>query len=373
MKKEILILFVIFFSSFVSASLGITPAKHEIDFLPGEGREFIFMALSDDPNKEIEIYLEGDLAQYGKVSKTKVYGSESFKVTLFLPESIEKPGEHSLIVRAKEAALEGEFLGSQIIVGALIKVFVPYPGKYAEISLKVPNGNWNDLIPIEVSVFNKGRENLIINSFYIEFLTDNKDKIYTMPLNLTSIDVLGEKNFKRQLNTSDFKPGNYEAAALLDYGGEKIAKVNQTFRVGSLFVNITNFTTIIEKKGIQKFHADIESMWNSNLENVFADVVISNISGEVFYFRTPPVNLEPWSRAILESYIDTEKLEEGIYDLGINLSYMKSYSYAYGKLKIKKSDNILKIVIATASLLLIIFTAFIIIKFARKKFRNSKK
>src|SRR3989344_294429 len=143
MRRVVFLLFMaaFLFVNIVSASLGISPAKQEINFVPGESYEFSFIVSSDDPNRKIELYLAGDIPQYATLSKTSIVGAESFKVIINLPEGGITPGKHSIIVRGREQSPENQFIGTRIDIGAPINIFVPYPGQYAELSLNIPTGN----------------------------------------------------------------------------------------------------------------------------------------------------------------------------------------------------------------------------------------
>ncbi len=347
----------------VSASLGITPAKIDIDFKPGEKYDFSFVVISDDPNKEIELYLEGDMAEYGKVIPSKVVGTSSFRVKVNLPQSVEKPGVHSIIVRAKEAPPENQFIGSQIIIGALIKISVPFPGKYAVLSLNLKDINEGQELPVELKVDNKGKENLKINRAYVEFYTGG-EKIRTLDFSLMDIGSTEEGFFRKKMDTTGLKSGNYKARAYIDAG--KLFETNTSFRIGSLKVEVLNFTERLVIGGIQKYHIDIESGWNSDIGEVFADVNISNgLKNESF--RTPPINLPRWERKTLEGFIDTSNLK-GKYDVNLMLHYAGVNTLASGSLLIVGENYNLMIGLAIGAIVLVL----VIIIYIMYK-RNSKR
>ena len=66
-KREIflsILLVSIFFSSLTMASLGLSPAKIDVDFEPNLKETFDFRVRSDKGEQTIGIYAKGDLAEY---------------------------------------------------------------------------------------------------------------------------------------------------------------------------------------------------------------------------------------------------------------------------------------------------------------------
>ena len=363
-----LFLILVFLIKFTSASLGITPAIEDINFEPGKIREFTFSAYSDDPNKEIELYLDGDLKDYAVISKQKAIGSAAFKVTLNFPQSFDVPGKHALYVRAKEAPPEGQFIGTRIDVGALIRVFVPYPGRYLEMYLNVPDINVDEKLPVDLKFINRGRDNLELSEVYVDFFT-NGNKISNLDFSPIYLNVTEEKAFKKFLDTTSYKPGYYIAKAIANYGDA--SNVNKTFRIGSLFVNITNFTDSVIKGGIKKFYVGVESGWNGKIENVYAEVNITGSSKGDLVFRTPSVDLSPFEQKTIESFFDTEEYEAGKYNIKISLNYLGEKTIVEGILKISEVNYLLIGIIIAVLVLILIVVIIIFIK--RNKSRKYRK
>lgn len=328
---------VLFCMSFTTAALGISPAKKNIDFSPGAEYTFTYNVYSDTPDRKIEVYAEGDLAEYVSFSRTDLSGGGDVVVTLRLPDSIDTPGPHTLLIGAKELPTEQEFIGVAINIRAVIYVFVPYPGKYAEVELSVPDGNTGDKIPVQVYVINRGKEDITAETS-VAFKTLDGQTVETMTFLPLSIPVGHEDYFRKYLDTTNIKAANYIAEATVNYNGDQRV-VNQTFRVGSLFVNITNMTTRLQQRGIQKFFVGIESRWNNDLPEVYADVNVSNEAGSTV-FRTPSLDLPKWSRKELTGYLDTDVLE-GKYLTAVTLHYAGQTTLAHGELYVYKYSPLL--------------------------------
>lgn len=352
--------------SFVSASLGISPAKYETNFESNHKYTFKFDAISDSPEKEIEVYVEGDLSQYASLDKDKLIGGGSFQVNLILPEEVEKSGKNTLIVGVREIPSESEFIGTNVNIRAIVNVYVPYPGKYLEAQLNVPDANVGNLIPVELHVINRGKDSLEVSPVIL-FFDSQMNEAGRLTFQPATLNTSEDRYFRKYLNSSGLRPGNYIAQAKISYNGD-LFEVNRSFRIGSLFVNITDFTRELRKGGIRKYFVDVESKWNGELSEVFADVNLSN-GVENITFRTPSVTLKAWESKKIEGFLDTSDLE-GFYNTTVMLNYENKNSLAYGVLVVTAFNSLLWIGIGAVVIILTII-AFIV--FRKKLYKKNKK
>jgi hypothetical protein len=369
MKNGVLLFLLLIVLSGFASALGISPAKTDLHFVSGGEHEIIYNVRSDS-DREVEIYIDGDLSEYAKLSKTEIVGSGSFTVKIKFPEYVDIPGEHRIMVGVKEKPTEDYFLGTAININGYIKVLVPYPGRYAETVLKVSDGNVDSEIPVEVQVINRGKEDIDVD-VNVQFFTEFGEFVYNMPFSPATLVPTKDRYFRKFLNTIDFKPGNYFAESIVSYGD--VVRSNKTFRVGSLFVNVTNFTEKFIQGGIQKFNVDIESKWNANLQEVFADVNISNSTYSV-EFRTPSSDLDAWERKTLTGFLDTSELL-GKYDTKIVLHYLEEESQALGGLVVLR-DGLGRAYILWGVIAIVLIIGIVIIvwiKLRKNTFRGRKK
>ena len=242
-------------------------------------------------------------------------------------------------------------------------VNVPYPGKYAEVSLLIPNGNVNEKIPVEVKVVNRGVEPLTLGT-NVRFYDSNGDEIETMDFDSVDIGVGEEKFFRRFLDTNGYVAGNYIAEAVVKYGGEE-TRLNSTFRIGSLSVRVVNFTNELPKGGIYKFYVELESQWNSDLAEIYADVNFTK-DGNSIFFRTPSIDLKAWQRTSITGYVDTSEME-GTYNTNVTLRYSGQQTSAEGTLRIKEGLNVTVVSLIVAGILVVLGIFFVIWRFSRGK------
>ncbi|MDO8508512.1 MAG: hypothetical protein Q7S27_02390 [Nanoarchaeota archaeon] len=371
MKRGMLFLGIFLICLVRVQALGISPAITEIDFVPGQEYEFTFSVISESPDQIVEVKVGGDLVEYVKLSDDEVEGGGSFNLKLKLPVKAPRPGPNRISIILSEKKSEEKFIGTKIEIRGTIIVKVPYPGRYLEADFNLGDGNVDSSILVGVDLFNRGKESLYVNS-KVEFYEIGGDQsVHFMPFSPNMLEAGQSKNMQKVLNTSGMKPGNYIGKLTLDYGESLV--INRSFRIGYLFIKINNFTNELPRKDIQKFFIGIESQWNGQINNIYADVNISNSTKNIA-FRTPSITLEPWHTGLLEGFIDTRDLN-GAYDLNIVLNYMDQKTYGTGTLKIIEQDYNLGFIalIGGIAIIIVLLIIYFIWKSLRGKNSNGKR
>lgn len=341
----------VFFCSCVYA-LGIKPAKVEVNFIAGEKHEFNFQPIFPRGVDLVDITIEGDLVEYVTVDKTVVAPGESVVATLQFPDKIDKPGNYRIYIAAAEKIDSAGVIGSRAQVRGVIGVFVPYEGKYIEPLLNIPNANVDEKINVGLNLKNKGTLDALVSA-NVKISDFIGNEMASLSFGSEEVKSFGEKKISQELDTKGWKPSTYYAKTDINYDGPKI-DANATFNIGSLFVEVINYTDEIIKEGIQKYYINIKNGWNGNLGEVFADVNISNNMGGII-FRTPSVSLRAWSEVILEGFLDTSNLELGSHDVEIVLYYQGEKTIVQGKLDVvKKSSYLIWIVLGIVLIVLIV-------------------
>src|SRR4030042_2504269 len=109
MKKLMLILIALVLISNISA-LRITPAINELNFVPGLEAEITYI-VDNVLNRTLEIFTDGDLAEYVKFDKNRLSESGAFTATIKLPDEIEIPGKKRTYIGIKEIVPDAELKG----------------------------------------------------------------------------------------------------------------------------------------------------------------------------------------------------------------------------------------------------------------------
>ncbi|MAE49475.1 hypothetical protein CMI48_01470 [Candidatus Pacearchaeota archaeon] len=328
----------VLFAGLASAALGISPAKLTYDFVPGMEHEIEYTVISDRPDQVAFVYSEGALGELVGVSREKVVGEEQFVATLRFPQTMGKPGRHRIYVVASEQKAEGiEPLGSAVTVRAVIEVFVPYPGQYVDVALDVSNGNVDETIPLVLKLESLGTENVTVSP-RVEVFDRDGTQVATRGFDSFLLPSRERKDVHAEMSTMGWKPGEFLAVGKASFAGQT-NDVNKTFLVGSLFVNVTNHTErLVRQEGIQKFLVNVESRWNGALDEVFAEVNLSNEEGSVFV-KTPSVSLRPWEFAELVAFVDTDELD-GVYQSEIVVRYAGVSTRVFGLLEVGSAEQV---------------------------------
>jgi hypothetical protein len=192
-------------------------------------------------------------------------------------------------------------------------------------------------------------------------------KFEPVPINTTEYDY-----FRRYLNTDNLKPDNYIAEAVIDYSGLK-QQVNATFRVGNLYVNITDFTKNLTAEEINPFIIKVKSNWNGNIKGVYADVKILNDTFETT-FRTPQIELNAWEEKNITGYFEAKGLKGGEYKLEITLNYLNKNTFSSGTLFVKgKAMSKIWIIAGVIAVLIALIGIYLIAKRLKKSKRKKRR
>lgn len=375
MKNKVLFAWIGITISFILAissvgAMGVSPPRVDIDFHPNTVQTIDFYIFHAAEDRKVIVNVEGELGKYVTLNKNEFYGEGKLRVTINFPSNIETPGGNVIYITIAEEPAQNQFIGTAITIRAGIVVHVPYPGKYIEYGLNVPNGNVDSKIPIELQVINRGTESLTIDPV-ITFYDSVMKEMHQMTFNPISLNTNEYDYFRRYLDTTGWKQGNYFAEAIIDYSGEK-KSINATFKVGNLFVNVTDFTTNISEGEINKFLIKTKSNWNEDLTGIYADVTIFNDTTRAS-FRTPQIELKAWGEKTIESYFDATGIAPGEYNVEVKLSYSGQNTFAFGKLMvIAKPVGMMKRIIYISVIVLLVAAALAASYVIARRFKKKK-
>lgn len=331
----------------IAYSVGISPAEVNINFEPNLERTVTYNVRSNMAKPMYVLaQVTGSLSEYASLDKNEVYLEPGeygqFKVHIKLPKSIDRPGYHIISFIATESQGTGGTVGARGEVISLIRIFVQYPGKYLGIELQASDAKIGDDVNFKVKLRNLGKEMVNSASAVIDIYDENK-KIASVNTNEKSVEVLKDAELTAKWNTKGQKPGNYRAVAKVRYD-EKTGEAEDSFRIGTLNVKIIEFTREVYEKQANEFRIKIESEWNDPVENLFADVKVSDEGREMTSFTASEKLLKQWEIKDVIGYLDGNDLEVGEYDVNIVMTFNeigedeKYESRASGKINVLKSE-----------------------------------
>ncbi len=327
-----LLLFIIFFSAistFVNA-IGITPARSLINFESNiEAKGSFNIINNEEKTMKVTLHVNGDLSQYIRLSQLIIElspeeKSKQIDFILKLPQEIQEPGIHDINIIAQEIPIEAEKQGAFIVatigLQTQIRILVPYPGKYIEANLDVYEANVNEEVSFVTSVKNIGKEDISEAGAVIEIRGPTNELIDKIESQEESISPQHRKDLLAYWTPTN--PGSYHAAAIVNYDG-KILTVEKTFDVGGSYIDIKEiFVKEYQIGDIAKFNIILENRAEKTIDNVYAEMIITDQTGKVIsQFNSPAINLEPLKETVLLSYWDTEGLVSGIYSARLIIHY----------------------------------------------------
>ncbi|MBN2330684.1 MAG: hypothetical protein JXC85_02615 [Candidatus Aenigmarchaeota archaeon] len=320
-------------SAGLASALGVTPGRTTVDFEPGLEKKLSFTITNNEHKKfDAYIYIEGDLSEYITLDRDilsfeETDNSKGVEYTVRLPERIDTPGDHwAKIITLELPKGFSESEGNMQVTGTVavihqLRVKVPYPGRYVQLDLLVQDAPPNESVRFFVKLYNLGKEDIASARATIQILGPTNEVIDTIETGSTAIKSM-ERGELTAAWKADANPGMYHAAVTVRYDGE-IGKVEKNFYVGNMLIEVLGVSVKdFRLGGVAKFDIQAESMWNQPIEDVYAQMVISDASdNKVADFKSASTDVAPYERTHLYAYWDTEGVNEGDYVARLTLNY----------------------------------------------------
>jgi hypothetical protein len=367
--------------------MGVSPTKFERVYT---GKETIQDSFVVDPveEKNIRIYSYGALSEYIEFEEGKkgleLHMTErtTISYSLSLPDNM-KPGEYKSIIsinqfltpeeRVRYGGAAAGFAG----VGYVIKVRVPNEGKFLEAEMKTEPSkiNLGDTVYFNIDMLNFGTEELNDISTMITVKDPKGEEVLKKDADfISSLKPAQKVRLISFWETESQSPGIYSAQADIDYGGNYPAIPKTNIKLGDIYIEIVNVTTQLNDS-IAKIFIDIQSNWNDNIENVYAEIAISNNGNEIDRIKTSSVDLEPWGAERLLAFWERNNLDTGDYTLDIYVYYYDKEAKKQVKVELKDIDTpapqgetpLIVIVIVILVIIMLINLAWFIINIKKKK------
>jgi len=367
-------------SHFVSAVGILSPSsKVMVDYEPGAIKTFNYGVRSNMLSAMfVDLAPGGDFSEYVTLIPNRVFlepgQSKPFLVTVNFPYEIElPPGQHNIRLSAIESPVGGG-IAARASISTNIRVRIPYPGSYVQTDFKTHDVNTHEPVNFEVIIFNLGTNPLTNAKATIEVFDATDNLVTTLFVEEQSIEAMATGHFTRTLDTNMLPPGPYRAVATIYYFNDQTT-IEKDFRIGSLDIDIINYTTMFIVDKINKVDVVVKSNWNSPINELYADIIFTK-NDRSYSIRTPTANLAPWADQVLSSYWDTKELELGEYQVTVTVSYAEKQKTKTGPvfvlLEKKKFLEIPGLVSPTSILVLIILLLILadiiwMIKRKRKK------
>ncbi len=370
----VLLLLLLMICAPLSAGLGVSPGRKTINFIPDGSIELELEVINPNPEEAwATLGAGGEIKDIIFLEETEVYMRPGdfrtpFKVLLKFPSQME-PGVHSgsIIITPHIAGEDEGMLAAFVTPVILLDVKVPYPSKYADISLYVMSVDEGTPVPIYLQLDNIGSEDIISAGAYIEIFSPEEENLSSLSAGPASINK--GAFLKMQASPSPIlRRGEYSARISAYYDGHNESFTSK-FSIGEPLVRIRELKTRKLVYGqINKVLFSARNEWNREL-SVKGFLEIGGKQSEM-----PSFSLEPDEERELTGFLDTTGLPKGEYNITITLAYssqIKSEKFSVSildKAEVQPGPAITSIVIILIGLLLLLIAIIIsVVFFVRKK------
>ncbi|MBN1503086.1 hypothetical protein JW930_06070 [Candidatus Woesearchaeota archaeon] len=332
MKKRIIagVVFLLFIMLMKDTlAFGISPGIKEIEFEPNIKQQLQF-TIHNTNNEFFKavIYTEGELAEYitlhdSLVSFTDKDEKRTYNYEIDFPADIGRPGIHEtkIIVMEipEENEAQGTFIGARVAVISKLKVRVPYPGKYAEATLRAEKSD-DGGINFFVELFNYGEEDISDAKAAITIIGPTNERIATIHSNQKPVNSKAKTELVAKW-VPNVGIGKYHAEAIINYD-DRTAQAETDFLIGEGLIlikelNVNNF----QLGQIAKLNILLENAWTDYMRQVTGEVVVRNDEQSIASFKIHEFDIAPLGEMNITSYWDTQGIEVGKYYVDVVLNY----------------------------------------------------
>jgi hypothetical protein len=368
MKRLVILWLAVFLCSGVFAISGVSPGSYEIDYVSGMSQDFVFNFVFDE-GVEAEIYVDGALSEYVSVDKSKISGRETVVASLVLPSSVDKPGANKVRVGARQIVDDANGVGVAANVRGVIKINVPYPGKWIDLELVAPSVNVGEVVGMKLKIFNRGNGSVRVSPMIQIFKDD--EFLENFDLNKIRVNPSDSKEVEFALNSSKYSAGDYVATALGDYGEERLARDDDPFKLGELVVRVLNYTRDFKEGAIEKFEIEVESFWNNDIGELYAEVIVDG--DDDIGFVTPVTELKAWRGKTLVGYLDVSDVASDMLGADIVLYYENRTSSERVELNVELAYDYSNWIFVLAILVVVGLIAWRVVVFTKRVKKHRKK
>lgn len=383
------IFFILFLISLSSVySVGVRRFSYDIpeyEFKPG--LEFTVEYEAIGASRDTKLELTGQFAKHATLSRSFIALSDSnkrFTLSVKIPDDANSldysPGTNGLrlAVRDDFSKSYDEHVGMfRVSTSATtpIRIHVPYPGDYAELSeYELPYVNNGINTSLKFTIWNRGY-NDHIGAHYEFFVKNNKGETL---LSKTKININIPSQERKTfyiipIESSTLTPGNYNTT-LNYYYADKVLIKDYTLKIGQLNVDIINHTSRLFNDSIQRFDITIRSDWNEIIPNVYANIMINSTEA-----KTTPADIGKFQEKTLTAHIDTAGISIGNHTVNLTLFYASKSKHEFSVVEIIEKPiikeqaeiNWLMIALIVIIILLLVIAIVFIIIFMRKSKNKS--
>lgn len=363
LKKLLFLILAIVILSPSVLSIGIVGdfIREPIVFQPGMiiTREYTVTNYRNDA----EIYTSGDLTEYVTISNLKDHGGyKTFKVTVNLPDDIEIPGLHTIIIGATEVKPPDAAIATIARIQIPIPILVLYPYKTAKFyRLSIPHINENETGTVSFTSESLTKQDMTGLWADISIHNFNNDLVRTIKTDTYDLKYAEKKTISTNFDSTGLVAGQHFAEAIIHWGEDNTTTLKSSFNIGELNIDIVNYTGNFSAGQINKLEIDIKSNWNGNINTVFAQLFVDDKEQTA----TQTYGLTPFESKTITGFLDLTYIVGGEHDLKIILNFDDQQTIFEDKIDVigkpKQKPLVIEINMLTVMMILTIIVLIILV------------
>ncbi|KYK25973.1 hypothetical protein AYK26_01695 [Euryarchaeota archaeon SM23-78] len=362
---------ILLYNLFLTSALGVSPARKTVSFEPNTTLELEFNIINSEQNSlKVDLSVSDNFSDIIFFEKKQVQLETDkyqvpFKVIFNFPAEME-PGIHKGFIKITPLIVgpSDRMFAAFVSPRIPISIRVPYPSKYADVSLVVQQVDEGTPVPIYVEFDNMGSEDILKAGAELELYEPGN--ILISKLSVPDIRVNQDALGKTRAEPSPIlRRGEYRVVVNAYY--DEIDKSFETmFSLGTPLIRIKELITRkLVKDEINKVVFKAYNEWNKEL-SVAGFISIGDEQSEM-----PLFVLAKDEERQITGFFDTTGLELGEYNMSITLIYanqIRTYPFLITITEkpeiIERPERVLPLIIilAIAAVIIILVIVLFIIK-----------
>ena len=304
-------------------AIGLSPAKQEFIYDGKPMHGYLRIINSEDKPMRAMIVVDGPLSDYIEIDKKvlEINPHDSVRIDYKIKTPIDLgPGRvESKIIVLHLPEGEKSTVFAMLAVTQKVVINFPYPEEYIDTKIAISAPNYKQPVVFSISFTNLGSRS---SEAYAEIVVRSSTNEELFRAETERVIVGGGETKRVTQSWKALNPGNYNLEVTVRYGNN-VKKYSRIFHVSGDEIIIKNLEVEdFRLGGIARMKIDIESNTNVPLRNIFGVINISDERGALLAIvKTSPIDLEPFSEAVLTGYWDTQDFKQGNYDFLVSINY----------------------------------------------------
>ncbi|MBI2110352.1 hypothetical protein HYT51_01060 [Candidatus Woesearchaeota archaeon] len=349
------------------------PPQIELAYEPNLKTEvgFAVGGYRGEGNLSLRMYIVGDLNQTILLNEnfTMIQTGEwkGFSANVSLPDFLE-PGVHVNGIVVEEVGATTEGVGAIAGVMIPLRIYVPYPWRYIELEFKASDIAVGEKVPFYIKIISRSKEELKRVFATINIYDNDNQKVDSITSDSFSLDTNQARELTLYWDSQNNSVGIYHAVASVFFDGE-YRESDTFFKIGDVLIEILNINgTSVEKDQIAKVDVETISRWNSQIKDVYAEVLLYDPSGNMLRkSKTETFTLEPWHPTSVSSYLDVRDLEIGDYQAVARVFYYDKVAEKNFVLNIFQPEKSIFTITNLLIIVIVILFILLILSLVRKE------